>query len=100
MSAKPGLSPRSFVLEGAVPGFCGAKHQSFMARKHLGQPPMTLGTVPSLLHYTGKKGLNWCHSSMLNSYNSFLLKVSCPREPSIGSRVFQLSSGAVQNRRQ
>ncbi len=26
---------------------------------------MTLGTVPSLLRYFGKKGLNWRHSSML-----------------------------------
>jgi len=25
---------------GAVPGFCGAKLHGFMARKHLGQPPV------------------------------------------------------------
>jgi len=34
---------------GAVPGLCGVNRDSFMARKLLGQPPMTLGTVPSLL---------------------------------------------------
>ncbi len=36
---------------GAVLGFCAANHHSFMARKLLGQPPMVLGTVPSLLQY-------------------------------------------------
>ncbi len=35
---------------GAVPGFCGATHHSFIARKHQGQPPKELGTVASLLH--------------------------------------------------
>jgi len=34
---------------GAVPGICAVTHHSFMARKLLGQPPMDLGTVPSLL---------------------------------------------------
>ncbi len=46
LAAKSGLSPH-----GAVPGFCGANHHSFMARKLLGQPPMELGTVPSSLQY-------------------------------------------------
>ena len=34
---------------GAVPDFCGVTSRSFIVRKHLGQPPMGLGTVPSLL---------------------------------------------------
>ncbi len=37
------------VWGGAVPGLCGASRDSCMASKLLGQPPMTLGTVPSLL---------------------------------------------------
>jgi len=36
---------------GAVPGFCGTNQHSFIARKHLGQPPMDLGTVPRLLQH-------------------------------------------------
>ncbi len=43
---------------GAVPGFCDASHRIFMIRKHLGQPPMGLGTVPSLLRHTGKNSLD------------------------------------------
>ncbi len=38
---------------GAVPGFCDTNHRSFIARKHLGQPPMDLGTVPRLLNSSG-----------------------------------------------
>ncbi len=34
---------------GTVPGLCGVNRDSFMAYKLLGQPPMTLGTAPSLL---------------------------------------------------
>jgi len=45
---------------GAVPGFYGANRHSSMARKLLGQPPMVLGTVPSLLQYW----LNERHSGM------------------------------------
>ena len=40
---------------GAVPGLCGVNRDSFMARKLLGQPPMTLGTVPSLLQCCSKE---------------------------------------------
>jgi len=36
---------------GAVPGFCVVNHRGSMARKLLGQPPMVLRTVPSLLQY-------------------------------------------------
>ncbi len=39
---------------GAVPGFCGENLHSSMARNLLGQPPMELGTVPSLLQYMAK----------------------------------------------
>ncbi len=40
---------QDYPRTGAVPGLCGANHCSFMARKLLGQLPMTLGTVLSLL---------------------------------------------------
>ncbi len=31
-----------------IPSFCGANHHRSMARKHLGQPQVGLGKVPSL----------------------------------------------------
>jgi len=40
---------------GAVPGFCGTNSYRSMARKLLGQPLMTLDTVPSLLQWLLKR---------------------------------------------
>jgi addiction module HigA family antidote len=55
------LQNRDCPRMGAVPGFCGANHHGFIARKHPGQPPMEPGTAPSLLH-SSKNGLNLRHS--------------------------------------
>jgi len=50
---------------GAVPGICDENHRILITRKHPGQPPIGLGTVPILLRYTVKKYLNWRYSGQL-----------------------------------
>ena len=51
MGTVPGFydANHSIFMARKHPDFCGANRHSFITRKHLGQPPMDLGTVPRLL---------------------------------------------------